>query len=135
MTLTSLIRRLTATAIIAALAVVAVPAVAGAADPSLSNTYTVGQIKLNKKHGSAKISVTVPLAGIAAIGANDEHSASQTRSKGPGVLVLKLRPRGAFLKHLKQAGKAEIKFNISFTPDGGVTNTESHKLVLKLKKK
>ena len=129
------IKRLSATATVAAISALAIPAISSAGDPALDNSYTIQSTTLNKKNGSATIAVAVNLPGTVAIGKNDEHKASTALPKGPGVATVVLKPTGALKKTLKKKGKALVKFNISFTPTNGNTNTQSHKIVLKYKKK
>jgi hypothetical protein len=134
MLFTTIFRRLASMLVIAALAAVMIPAVSQAGDPTLDSTYTIQSVTLNQKKGTAVIAVTVNLPGTVAIGKNDEHNASTAFPKGPGVVTVVLKPRGALRKTLKKKGHALVKYNISFTPTNGNTNTQSHKLVLKYKK-
>jgi hypothetical protein len=100
-----------------------------------SNKVTVGKTALNKKKGTATLSLTLPNPGdLSASGKGVKaSSAGAVTSKavpgGPAQLVIKAK--GKQRQTLDQTGKVTLNVTINYTPTGGELGTESVKVKLK----
>jgi hypothetical protein len=97
-----------------------------------SNVIKIGKKKLNKKNGSAKVSVTVPGAGVLTAKKKKTIKPVSKNPTAAGTLKIALKPTSASLKKLEDKGKLKIKVPVKFTPTGGTTATKKVKVVLKL---
>ena len=98
------------------------------------NTVTAGKPKLNTHNGTAQVPVTVGDAGNLALSGKGVKPASARESKavaGPGTVKLKVKPKGKTVQKLNSTGKATVKAKITFTPNGGASNTITKKIKLK----
>ncbi len=105
-----------------------------------SNAFTLGKAKLNKKKGTATLSVEVPNLGTLVLGGKGVKAASAeavTSKKvgAPGKVKLVIKAKGKQAKTLKKNGKVKLKAKITYTPTGGGAATQTKKLKLKLKRK
>jgi hypothetical protein len=102
-----------------------------------SNSFTVGKAKLNKKKGTATLSIDVPNPGeLTGSGKGVKVASAAVTSKtfsAPGKVKLTIRAKGKKKKKLNQTGKVKVKPKITYTPTGGDPSTQS--LKVKLKKK
>jgi hypothetical protein len=95
-----------------------------------SNKFRFGGVKVNKKRGSAKLTVNVP------VGPGDLKLAKTGSVKGqreriePGEEKLTIKPRGKAKKRLNKRGKAKVKVRVTYTPEGGTVRTKSKKIKL-----
>jgi dipeptidyl aminopeptidase/acylaminoacyl peptidase len=94
------------------------------------NHFSFGKLKLNKKKGTATLIVNVPGAGSLVLGGKGVKKAS-VQAKGPGNVTLPVKASGKAKKKLDELGKVKLALKVSFTPGGGVANTESTKATLK----
>lgn len=96
-----------------------------------SNKFKLGKLKLNKKKGTAKLSVTVPGAGKLALSGKGVKKSKKTAKKA-GTVKLAVKPSGKSKKKLGKMGKLKVKVKVKFSPDDGEPNTLSKKVKLKL---
>ena len=101
-----------------------------------SNAITLGKVKLNKKNGSAKLTVTVPGAGSLKV-ADVKKKKKRVKAKtltatAAGAVKLSLQPTGSAKKTLQEKGKLKLKVKVTFTPTGGLAATQQKTLTLKL---
>ena len=96
-----------------------------------SNKFKLGKLKLNKKKGTAKLSVTVPGAGKLALSGKGVKKSKKTAKKA-GAVKLAVKPSGKSKKKLGKMGKLKVKVKVKFSPDDGEPNTLSKKVKLKL---
>jgi hypothetical protein len=94
-----------------------------------SNSFGFGKASLNKKKGTAKLTLDLPNAGRIAISGKDVKSSSQ--SVAAGVATVKVKPRGDAKDKLDSSGKVKVTVKVAFTPSGGDAATASKKLKLK----
>ena len=94
------------------------------------NTTTLGKPSLNKKKGTAKLPVTVGDAGKITLMGKGVKSASKSTA-GPGTVTLTVKPKGKTRSKLLSTGKATVKVNVTFTPNGGAAKSVSKKIKLK----
>jgi subtilisin-like proprotein convertase family protein len=98
------------------------------------NTLTAGKPKLNKKKGTAQVPVTVSDAGQLTLSGKGIKTAAATKAvavAGPGTVKLTVKPKGKTRGKLNSTGKAKVKANITFTPNGGAPNVQTKKIKLK----
>jgi hypothetical protein len=84
----------------------------------------------NKKRGTGVLKVTVGGAGTLLLKGKSVKRQTKTASAA-GVIKLPLTAKAKARKALKNTGKAKIKFEISFTPNGGTAATQTKSVVLK----
>ena len=94
------------------------------------NHFSFGKLKLNKKKGTATLIVEVPGAGSLVLGGKGVKKAS-AQAKGPGNVILLVKAAGKAKKKLGELGEVRLALKVSFTPGGGVANTETTKATLK----
>ena len=97
------------------------------------NHFKIGKAKVDKKKGTAKLTVGVPGPGSLSLKGKGLKKA-KTTAKAAGSVKLPVKPSGATTRKLKRNGKAKIKAKVTFTPTGGRSNTESTSIKLVKKK-
>lgn len=96
-----------------------------------SNKFKIGKAKLNKKKGTAKLSVAVPGAGKLSLSGKGVKKAKATAG-GAGTVKLAVKPAGKAKRKLAAAGKLKVKVKITFAPTGGTAKSSNAKVTLKL---
>jgi hypothetical protein len=100
------------------------------APPSPSNEFTLGKLKLNKKTGTATLSVTLPGAGQFTLSGKGVKKVTRS-AKGAATLKLPVKPVGKAKKVLRANGKLKVNLKLKFVPTGGTAATKSKKATLK----
>lgn len=95
------------------------------------NAFTIGKKKANKKNGTAKVTVTVPGAGVVALSGKGIATKRVEKSEA-GDAKLTVKPKDKTKKKLKSKGKAKLTATITFTPTGGEAAVQTTKVKLKL---
>lgn len=95
-----------------------------------SNLFTLGKPKLNKKKGTAKEPVTVPGPGEITLTGKGVKSSSLAASAA-GTVNMPVKPNGKKKQKLNSVGSAKVTVSVTYTPTGGVANSQSRKVVLK----
>jgi hypothetical protein len=120
------------------------PAPEPVAVPLPSNAFTVGKLALDRKHGSAKLDVTLPGPGMLTVTdarrqvaiASDRSGPKEkpilirtaaVQTGGPQTVRVFLRPTPAAKKLLGQSGKLPFRLQLTYTPDGGQTATQGYR--------
>jgi hypothetical protein len=101
-----------------------------------TNTFSIGETRLNKKKGTATVRVNVPNPGdLMATGKGVKASGAAVTSKavGAGEATLTIRAKGKKKRKLNDTGKVKLNAAITFTPTGGTPSTQSTKVKLKKK--
>ena len=98
--------------------------------PSPSNSFRFGGVKVNKKRGSAKLTVKVPGPGELKLAKTGSVKGKHKRAKESGNEKLSVKAKGKAKKKLNQKGKAKVKAKVTYIPDGGEPNTKSKKIKL-----
>jgi virginiamycin B lyase len=98
--------------------------------PPPSSEFSFGKAKVNKKRGSAKLTVKVAGPGELKLAKTASVKGQHERAEQSGKESLTIKPRGKAKQKLKQGGKAKLKAKVSFTPDGGTSDTQSKKIKL-----
>jgi hypothetical protein len=100
------------------------------APPSPSNKFTLGKLKLNKKKGTATLSVTLPDAGQFTLSGKGIKKVTRG-AKGAVTLKLPVKPVGKAKKALLANGKLKVNLKLKFVPTGGTAAQKSKKATLK----
>jgi DNA-binding beta-propeller fold protein YncE len=103
-----------------------------------SNAFSFGKVKKNKRKGTAKLTVIVlgpgelVLAGKKVKGDTEQVEATAAGASPNAIkAVLKVKAKGKGKRKLKRTGKAKVKADVTYTPDGGEPNTKSKRVKLK----
>jgi hypothetical protein len=100
------------------------------AAPSPSNEFSFGEVKRNKRKGTAMLTVNVPGAGELDLTETKNVKADDESAVASGTEKLLVKPKGKAKKKLIGKGKAKVKAEVTFAPDGGTPNTEDTKIKL-----
>jgi len=100
------------------------------APPAPANQFKFGKLKLNKKAGTATLTITVPGAGNAVLKGTWIKKVKKAAKKA-GKLSLPVKLKGKAKEKLLEKGKATVTAKITFTPNGGAGLTKKKKLTLK----
>ena len=98
--------------------------------PPPSSEFSFGKAKVNKKRGSAKLTVKVAGPGELKLAKTASVKGQHERAEQSGKETLTIKPRGKAKQKLKKGGKAKVKAKVTFTPDGGTSDTKSKKIKL-----
>jgi hypothetical protein len=92
----------------------------------------IGKVKLNKKNGTAKLSIGVPSAGILTVSGKGIAKVKRS-AKGPKTIKVTVKAKGKAKKTLGSTGKAKVKAKIAFKPSNGAAVTKTKSITLKKK--
>jgi hypothetical protein len=112
----------------------------GACSPP-SNAFKIGKPRLDKRHGTAQLPVTVPGAGTLALtgpgvveqprpAAQPGSNAAATTVGGAGTVRLLVKAKGKAKRKLARTGKAKVKVTVTFTPSGGLAAVQGRSVRL-----
>jgi hypothetical protein len=97
-------------------------------------TLELGKAKLNKKKGTAKLTVTASDAGMVELSGKKVRPSSATLAAA-GSTKLAVKAKGKARKTLKKKGKARVKFTVTYLRFDGESSSQDGAVTLKLKKK
>jgi hypothetical protein len=103
-----------------------------------TNTFTSGAPVLNKKKGTATLTVDLPNPGtldFSGTGISIAETAAVKTVAAPGPVKFLVSATGKKLKKLKRKGKAGVTATFTFTPTGGAASTQAVPVQLKKKLK
>jgi hypothetical protein len=99
-----------------------------------SNEFSLGKVKKSKRKGTAKLTIEIvegpgelELTKTKKVKSDDEA----VEGEGATEEKLAIKPKGKARKKLNRKGKAKVKAEVTYTPDGGESNTKSRKIKLK----
>jgi hypothetical protein len=95
-----------------------------------SNVIKIGKLTLNRKAGTAKLTVDVPGAGGLVMTGEGLKKATVTSGTATAVTVV-VKAAGKAKKKLSETGKVKLTAKFSFTPTGGTPGLRERKLTLK----
>jgi hypothetical protein len=75
--------------------------------------------------------VNVPGPGELDLAKTKKVKADDEPAEDAGKEKLAIKPNGKAKKKLNNTGKAKVEANVTYTPDGGVPNTQSKRIKLK----
>jgi N-acetylneuraminic acid mutarotase/glucose/arabinose dehydrogenase len=96
--------------------------------PALSNLFSLGKPKLNRKLGTANLPVTIPGRGTLVLGGKGIVG-QKKGSSAAGTVNLLVKTTSQ--KELLATGRARVTVKVTFTPVGGTANSMSKTLVLR----
>jgi hypothetical protein len=103
----------------------------GAVELQPSNTFTLGKLKRNKKKGTAKQVVILPLPDAGSVTIKGKGLKTKTRQvTGAAQIKLPVIAKGKKRRALSRNGKAKLKAQISYQPVGNALSTLKKKLKL-----
>jgi hypothetical protein len=103
----------------------------GAVELQPSNAFKLGKLKRNKKKGTAKQVVILPLPDAGSVTIKGKGLKTKTRTvTGAANLKLPVIAKGKKQKALKSSGKAKIKAKVTYSPIGNAAATLKRKLKL-----
>ena len=97
-----------------------------------SNAFTFGELKRNRKRGTAVQRVSVPGPGTLDLGGSGIAKVSRG-VVAAGVVKVKVKARAKAKAKLNGKGKVKLRASFTFAPTGGEPNTQVK--TIKLKKK
>jgi hypothetical protein len=100
------------------------------APPPPSNAIKFGKLVLNKKAGTAVLTVNVPGAGSLTISGKGVKKATRSTTAAVAVRV-PVKLIGKAKKTLLKEGKAKVTAKLAFTPNGGTAGLRERKLTLR----
>jgi len=102
--------------------------------PDPASTLIFGKVKKNRKRGTAELTVEVFGPGELELAKNGKLNGKLKSAASEGTVKLPIEPRRKAKKQLRRKGKAKVKAEVTYTPDGGPPNTQSKKVGLKKKR-
>jgi hypothetical protein len=103
----------------------------GAVELQPSNAFKLGKLKRNKKKGTAKQVVILPLPDAGSVTIKGKGLKSKTRKvTGAAKVKLPVIAKGKTRKGLNQSGKAKIKAKVIYNATGNAAKTLKRKLKL-----
>lgn len=98
------------------------------------SVYKVGKTTLNKKKGTATVTLEVPGSGTATLSGKKVAKKKAKRSAAsPGKIKLLVKAKGKANKTLAKKGKVKIKATVGFAPLAGSATSQTVKVTLKKK--
>jgi hypothetical protein len=97
--------------------------------PEPAGEFTLGKAKRNKKKGTAKLTVEVPGPGALELSGKKVKPTTKEAAT-EGAVKLPVKPKGKAKQKLADTGKAKVKVEVSYTPDGGDESTQSARIKL-----
>ena len=95
----------------------------------VSNKLKLRGTKVNKKRGSAKLTVKVPFSGTLKLKKTGSVKGQRKQAEEAGKLSVG-EVEGKALKRLNKSGKAKVQAKVRFAPDCGRARTKSKKIRL-----
>jgi hypothetical protein len=96
-----------------------------------SNTFSFGKAKRNIKAGIVILTVEVPGPGDLAVSGKGVKGVVSKTAGAAGNIKLKIKAKGKARTKLNTTGKATVSPAVTFSPVGGVPNTEKRKVKLR----
>jgi hypothetical protein len=96
-----------------------------------SSEFSFGEVRKNKRKGTAKLTVNVPGPGGLDLAMTKKVKGADVQAAAGGPVQLTVRPKGKAKEKLNEIGKAKVNAKVTYTPEGGEPNTESKKVGLK----
>ena len=95
-----------------------------------SNEFSFGEVKKNKKRGTAKLTVNVPGPGALELAKTRKVKGAGGAVEAEGAAKLRIKPKGKAKRKLDDGGKTKVKAEVTFTPDGGTPSTRTKRVKL-----
>jgi hypothetical protein len=96
-----------------------------------SNEFSFGKVKKNKKRGTAKLTVRIEQGpGELELAKTKKVKPDDEPAEAAGEEKLSIKPSRKAKKKLNRSGKAKVKAEVTYTPDGGEPNTQTKRVRL-----
>jgi hypothetical protein len=103
----------------------------------ISNAFTIGKPKRNKRRGTARLPVTVPGPGTLTLrgeGVKPQRPVQPARAarfvNAAGTVKLAIVAKGKAKRRLNRTGKVKLRLKITYTPTGGLANIKKKRVKL-----
>lgn len=103
------------------------------ADGWLDAGLRVGDARLNRRRGTARLPVLAPGAGAVTLRGHGVRRTTR-RADSPRTLRLKLRPRGPATRRLRRHGRARVRVSVRYEPAIGEAASATASVALKLRR-
>jgi lysophospholipase L1-like esterase len=98
--------------------------------PAPSNDFSFGEVKKNKRKGTAKLTVKVPSPGQLELARTKKVKADREPTEAVGPEKMSIEPRRKTKQRLAATGKAKVTAEVTHSPDGGEPNTQGKRIKL-----
>ena len=98
-----------------------------------AENLSLGKLKLDRRHGTGKLSVTVGGPGELTLKGKGLRTVHKTVNEA-GKLKLKVKPKSKLAKRLRENGSVKVKAKAKLVPTDGLAAKDAKKLKLKLKR-
>jgi hypothetical protein len=96
-----------------------------------SNVFALARPKLDRRRGTATLTVTLPGSGSLVLGGSGVRRQTR-RVRQAGKVNLPISPRRKTARKLKSTGSAKVRVKVTYTPTGGDPSTRLVQVLLKL---
>jgi hypothetical protein len=96
-------------------------------------TFALGKARLNRKKGTAALTVSATAPGSLALSGKSVKAVSATLAQA-GATTLAVKAKGKTRKALKKKGKAKVAFTVEYVPTSGTPASQTSKLKLRRKR-
>jgi hypothetical protein len=86
---------------------------------AIAVNFSLGKLKKDKERGTAQPTVEVPAPGDVALVQTKNLKGAGLRAEAAGEVQLPIKPQGGAKEKLAHKGKAKVKAEVTYTPDGG----------------
>lgn len=87
--------------------------------PSSPNRVSLGELRRDRRRGTAKLTVRVTGPGRVRLLGTAKVRAASRRAKGPGRLVLPVRPKREAKRQLRERGRVTVRLRVRYRPAEG----------------
>jgi hypothetical protein len=99
-----------------------------------SNLFRFRHSRLDRRQGTARLTVFAPGAGTFVLSGNKVRRVTRTVVRA-GSVLLTVKPKPEVAKRLRHGARMAVRFSVEFVPTGGTPLTRSTRLVLAAKAK
>ena len=92
--------------------------------------FSLGKLRRDKDKGTAKLTVEVPASGVIKLADTKKLKDAEVRAEAAGEVQLPIVPQGRAKRKLAHKGKAKVKVELTYTPDGGDPEAQTRTLKL-----
>jgi hypothetical protein len=85
---------------------------------------SLGKLKKANSKGTARLTVEVPAPGGLALAQTKKLKGAEVRAGAAGAVQLPIKPQGRAKKKLAKQGRAKVKVEVTYTPDGAEPDTQ-----------
>jgi sugar lactone lactonase YvrE len=94
-----------------------------------SGKFRLGKLRLDRKHGTAKLTVRVPGPGRLVLSGKKVQQVKKKATKA-GQVRLPIRPKRAARRQLSKKHRLKVKIKVVYRPEGGTASAKSRRLSL-----